>query len=70
MYLSFLYNFFKNIVRYVYQLEKNLMNWNNKVVDQESGEKFQLFCRGSEKWNTKNLISYFIVVIVPKYSLY
>ena len=33
----------------VHQLEKKLMNSNNKVADQESKwEKFQLFCRGSE----------------------
>ena len=43
------------------------MNSNNKVADQESKwEKFQLFCRGSEK----NLYPIFIVVIVPKQSLY
>ena len=34
---------------YVHQLEKKLMNSNNKIADQESKwEKFQLFCRGSE----------------------
>ena len=38
-----------NKVSYVHQLEKKLMNLNNKVADQESKcEKFQLFCRGSE----------------------
>ena len=41
--------FLKNKVSYVHQLEKKLMNSNNKVADQESKwEKFQLFCRGSE----------------------
>ena len=36
-------------VSYVHQLEKKLMNSNNKVADQESKwEKLQLFCRGSE----------------------
>ena len=40
---------FLNKVSYVHQLEKKLMNSNNKVADQESKwEKFQLFCRGSE----------------------
>ena len=40
-------DFFKNKVSYVHQLEKKLMNSNNKVADQESKwEKFQLFCRG------------------------
>ena len=29
----------------------------------------QTYC-GSEDYNTKNLISYFIVVIAPKHSLY
>ena len=48
MYLSFLYNF-SNKVSYVHQLEKKLMNSNNKVADQQSkSEKFQLFCRASE----------------------
>ena len=42
--------FFLNKVSYVHQLEKKLMNSNNKVADQESKwEKFQLLCRGSEK---------------------
>ena len=41
--------FFLNKVSYVHQLEKKLMNSNNKVADQKSKwEKFQLFCRGSE----------------------
>ena len=64
-------HFFQNKVSYVHQLEKKLMNSNNKVADQESKwEKFQLFCRGSENYNPQKLISYFIVVIVPKQSLY
>ena len=38
------------LICYVHQLEKKLMNSNNKVADQESKwEKFQLFCCGSEK---------------------
>ena len=41
--------FFLSKVSYVHQLEKKLMNSNNKVADQESKwEKFQLFCHGSE----------------------
>ena len=48
MYLSFLYNFL-NKVSYVRQLEKKLMNSNNKVADEESKwKKFQLLCRDSE----------------------
>ena len=43
------FTIFLNKVSYVHQLEKKLMNSNNKVAD---------------------LISYFIVVIVPKQSLY
>ena len=40
---------FLNKVSYVHQLEKKLMNSNNKVADQESKWKmFQLFCLGSE----------------------
>ena len=43
------FTIFLNKVSYVHQLEKKLMNSNNKVADQESKwEKFQLFCRGSE----------------------
>ena len=43
---------FLNKVSYVHQLEKKLMNSNNKVADQESKwEKFQLFCRSSENSN-------------------
>ena len=51
--------FFLNKVSYVHQLEKKLMNSNNKVADQESKwEKFQLFCRGSENQNAKK--TYFL----------
>ena len=43
------FTIFLDKVSYVHQLEKKLMNSNNKVADQESKwEKFQLFCRGSE----------------------
>ena len=43
------FTIFLNKVSYVHQLEKKLMNSNNKVTDQEiKWEKFQLFCRGSE----------------------
>ena len=62
--------FFLNKVSYVHQLEKKLMNSNNKVTDQESKwEKFQLFCVVVRIRMQKKLISYFILVIVPKQSL-
>ena len=71
-YLSFLYSFFfLNKVSYVHQLEKKLMNSNNKVADQES--KWESFSYSAVvvriRMQKKKKNSYFIVVIVPKQSL-
>ena len=64
MYLSFL-SVFLNKVSYVHQLEKKLMNSNNKV----NGKSFSYSAVVVRIRMHKKLISYFIVVIVPKQSL-
>ena len=70
MHLSFLYNFFKNKVRYVHQLESgNLWNQTTKLpIRKVNGKSFSYSTVVERIKIQKNFISYFCNGIVLVYS--